>query len=62
MGMLLGSCMDNPKGLDTGELAKLAAANSQSALAKCEALDRRVTALEAQARAGSPSAKRPSPR
>ena len=46
--LMLGSCMENPPGPDTGQLAKAANSNSRIALAKCQDLERRVTAIESQ--------------
>ena len=46
--LMLGSCMKNPPGPDTGELAKAANSNSRMALAKCQDLERRVTVIESR--------------
>jgi hypothetical protein len=59
IGLLLGSCMQYPKGPDTGEIAKVAAANAQRALARCDALDKRLSILEVRL---SPDSTATSPR
>ena len=47
-GFLLASCMGNPEGPDTGELAKAADRKAQVAIGKCDRLDERLRAVESE--------------